>query len=147
ETGADGAFRVLDASGQDVATAPGAAVVRTGADAQVRLWAGTAAEQVISAPGNTFTELFPGVDVTVTAASVDPVAITVDVDDTARTAAAADFVKQIASLLTRIDNGSKATVGTGQGESTTLGVFTGDSTVRALRQSLATAVQHPIDGA
>ena len=32
------------------------------------------------------------------------------------------------------------------GEKTTLGVFTGDSTVRNLRTALANAVQHPIDG-
>lgn len=146
ESGEKGAFRVLDAGGQDVATATGAAVVATGADAQVRLWAGTAAEQVVTSASNTFTELFSGVDVTVSAVSADPVTIGVAVDDKARTTAAADFVKQIASLLTRIDNGSKATVGGGADDTTTLGVFTGDSTVRALRQSLAEAVQHPVDG-
>ncbi|GEK86927.1 flagellar filament capping protein FliD [Microbacterium aerolatum] len=153
ESGADSAFRVFRGdeaavaagTAADVATAPGAAVVTTGSDAQVRLWAGTAAEQVITSSKNTFTDLFAGVDVTVTAASADPVTVGVAVDDKARTTAAADFVKQIASLLTRIDNGSKATVGTGD-DATTLGVFTGDSTVRALRQSLAQAVQHPIDG-
>jgi len=146
ESGEKGAFRVLDAGGQDIATAPGAAVVATGADAQVRLWAGTAAEQLVTSASNTFTELFSGVDVTVSAVSADPVTIGVAVDDKARTTAAAEFVKQIASLLTRIDNGSKATVGGGADDTTTLGVFTGDSTVRALRQSLAEAVQHPVDG-
>ncbi|WP_404435795.1 flagellar filament capping protein FliD [Microbacterium aerolatum] len=153
ESGADSAFRVFrgdEASVEagtaaDVADATGAAIITTGADAQVRLWAGTAAEQVVTSSKNTFTDLFAGVDVTVTAASADPVTVGVAVDDKARTTAAADFVKQIASLLTRIDNGSKATVGTGD-DATTLGVFTGDSTVRALRQSLAQAVQHPIDG-
>jgi len=153
-SGADGAFRayrgdaaaVAAGTAVDVATETGAAVVTTGADAQVRLWAGTAAEQVITSSTNTFTELFPGVDVTATAASADPVTIGVAVDDAARTTAAADFIKQIASLLTRIDNGSKATVGESSGDKTTLGVFTGDSTVRALRQALAQAVQHPVDG-
>lgn len=146
ESGEKGAFRVLDAGGQDVVSAIGAAVVTTGTDARVRLWAGTAAEQVITSASNTFTELFSGVDVTVSAVSADPVTIGVAVDDKARTTAAADFIKQIASLLTRIDNGSKATVGGGADDTTTLGVFTGDSTVRALRQSLAEAVQHPVDG-
>lgn len=154
ETGADSAFQVFRGdvasveagTAADVAEAPGAAVITTGADAVVRLWAGTAAEQTITSSKNTFTDLFAGVDVTVSAASADPVTVGVAVDDKARTTAAADFIKQIASLLTRIDNGSKATVGTGDA-ATTLGVFTGDSTVRALRQSLAQAVQYPVDGA
>lgn len=154
ETGEDSAFRVLRGdiasveagTAADVVDAPGAAIVATGTDAQVRLWAGTAAEQVITSSENTFTDLFTGVDVTVTAASTDAVTVGVTVDDAARTTAAADFVKQLASILTRIDNGSKATVGGGADDTTTLGVFTGDSTVRALRQSLAEAIQHPIDG-
>ncbi|HWK76606.1 flagellar filament capping protein FliD [Microbacterium sp.] len=146
ESGADGSFRVLRANGDDVAAAPGAAVVTTGSDAQVRLWAGTAAEQVITSSKNTFTDLFTGVDVTVSAVSTEPVTVSAATDDAASTKAAAEFIKQVASLLTRIDNGSKATVGATAGETTTLGVFTGDSTIRALRQSLADAIQHPIDG-
>ncbi|WP_194420313.1 flagellar filament capping protein FliD [Microbacterium abyssi] len=152
ESGEQGSFSVFRGdeaavgADTDISAAPGAAIIVTGADAQVRLWAGTAAEQTITSSSNTFTDLFTGVDVTVSAVSTDPVTVGVAVDDKARTTAAADFVKQIASLLTRIDNGSKATVGTGD-EATTLGVFTGDSTVRALRQSLAQAVQYPVDGA
>jgi flagellar hook-associated protein 2 len=148
ESGEQGAFHVYrgDEAAVAAGTAPGAAIVVTGSDAQVRLWAGTAAEQTITSSKNTFTDLFPGVDVTVAKPSADPITIGVAVDDKARTAAAADFVKQIASLLTRIDNGSKATVGESSGDTTTLGVLTGDSTVRALRQSLAQAVQYPVDG-
>ena len=154
ETGASGAFQVLrgDAAAvaagtaADIADAPGAAVVTTGVDAQVRLWAGTDAEQVLTSASNTFTDLFPGVDVTVSGASADPVSIDVAVDAAARTASASAFVKQIAAILTGIDNGSKATVATSGDAATTLGVFTGDSTVRSLRQALAQAVQAPIDG-
>lgn len=154
ESGVDSTFHVFRGdtaaveagTAVDVATTAGAAIVATGADAQVRLWAGTAAEQTITSSENTFTDLFTGIDVTVTAASTDPVTVGVAVDNAARTTAAADFVKQIASLLTRIDNGSKATVGGGADDTTTLGVFTGDSTVRALRQALAEAVQYPVDG-
>lgn len=154
ESGSESAFRVfrgdeaaVDAgTAADIVAASGAAIVTTGADAQVRLWAGTAAEQTITSSSNTFTELFAGVDVTVSAASTEPVTVGVAVDDKARTTAAADFIKQVASILTRIDNGSKATVGSASGDATTLGVFTGDSTIRALRQSLADAIQHPIDG-
>lgn len=154
ESGTDGAFRVFRGdiaaveagTAADVVDSPGAAIVATGSDAQVRLWAGTAAEQVITSSSNTFTELFAGVDITVAAVSADPVTVSVAVDDASRTTAAADFIKQIASLLTRIDNGSKATVGGGADDTTTLGVFTGDSTVRALRRALEESIQYPIDG-
>lgn len=71
--------------------------------------------------------------------------VTVARDDKKQTTTAETYVKEIAALLTRIDNGSKATVGD-VGESTTLGVFTGDSTVRNLRGALANAMQHPVDG-
>ena len=151
QTGQAGAFRVYrgDAAAgtaTDVATAPGGAVVTVGADAQLRLWAGTAAEQIVTSSGNTFTGLFPGVDVTVSAASPDPVSIQVAVDQNARSKAAGDFVNGVASILTRIDKGSTATVPDAPGGTTTLGVFTGDSTVRALRQALADAVQRPVNG-
>jgi len=154
ETGADGAFRVYRGdiaaveagTAADLSTLPGAAVIATGSDAQVRLWAGTAAEQVMTSATNTFTGLFPGVDVTVSKASATPVQLTVEADTEARTKAAGEFVNGIASILARIAKGSTATVASAVGGTTTLGVFTGDSTVRALRQALSEAVQHPIDG-
>lgn len=150
-SGSGSAFRVLrggaDAvaagTAQDVATEPGAAVTVPAADARVLLWAGTAAEQAITSETNTFTDLFPGVDVTIAAAGADPVTIAVSDDPAESAAATTDFVTQLATLLARIDKGSTATVG---GETTTLGVFTGDSTVRALRQALAEAVQFPVGG-
>lgn len=148
EAGAAGAFRLYrgSATGTDVALEPGAAVVSTGADAQIRLWAGTAAEQAITSASGTFSGLFPGVDVSVTAVTADPVTITVTSDVAAQKVAHGDFVKQLAAILTRIDNGSKATVPGSSGEKTTLGVFTGDSTVRALRGALADAIQRPVGG-
>ncbi|MFK3676396.1 flagellar filament capping protein FliD [Microbacterium sp. NPDC090218] len=130
----------------DLSTETGAAVIATGADAQLRLWAGTSAEQVLTSSSNTFTDLFDGVDVTVTAASADPVTIGVTVDTAARTKASADFIAAVKDILTRIDNGSKTTIAAKPGDKTTLGVFTGDSTIRGLRNALADAVQHPVDG-
>ena len=154
ESGADGAFRVFlgDADAvagglaTDLSAQPGAAVVTQGTDAQVRLWAGTAAEQTVTSSSNTFVDLFPGVDVTVTKASADPVTVTVASDTAASTTAVADFVKQITAVLSGIAKGSTATPATSAGGSTTLGVFTGDSTVRALRTALTDAVQYPVDG-
>ena len=130
----------------DIATETGAAVIAVGSDAQLRLWAGTSAEQVLTSTSNTFTDLFDGVDVTVSAVSADPVTIGVTIDTAARTKASGEFIAAIKDILTRIDNGSKSTVPAAPGGKTTLGVFTGDSTVRALRTAIADAVQHPIDG-
>lgn len=153
-TGEAGAFRVLrggiaetDAgTAIDLAAEPGAAIITAGADARIRLWAGTGAEQVISSADGVFTDLFAGVGVTVTAQPADPVAIAVDADAGAQAKAHGDIIAQIARILSGIDRGSAATVPTGAGEKTTLGVFTGDSTVRALRRALGDAVQLPVGG-
>jgi flagellar hook-associated protein 2 len=152
ETGAAAAFTLfrgtateVDAgTATDISTEAGAAVITEGADARIRLYAGSAAEQVLTSGTNTFT-LADGIDVTVSQAGSDPVRISVVRDSAAQTAAAEAFVKEIAGLLTRIDNGSKATIAD-RGETTTLGVFTGDSTVRSLRTALAAAVQAPVGG-
>ena len=152
-TGAEGAFslqrgtaaEVAASTAVDVSTEPGAAVLARGTDAVIRLFAGTAAEQVVTSASNTFTDIGEGIDITVGTVSADPVTVTVTPDAKAQSDAAAAFVKEIATLLTRIDNGSKATVAE-PGKTTTLGVFTGDSTVRSLRAALASAVQSPVDG-
>ncbi|MBC6494837.1 flagellar filament capping protein FliD [Microbacterium sp. 4-7] len=152
ETGAAGAFtlnrgtaaEVTAGTAVDLGAAPGAALLAQGADARIRLFAGTDAEQTLNSASNTIT-VGEGIEVTVTKASADPVTVTVARDAKKQSSTAEAFVKEIAALLVRIDNGSKATIGE-VGETTTLGVFTGDSTVRNLRGALATAVQHPIDG-
>jgi len=152
ETGAAGAFtlhrgtaaEVTAGTAVDLGAAPGAALLTQGADARIRLFAGTDAEQTLNSASNTIT-VGEGIEVTVTKASADPVTVTVARDAKKQSSTAEAFVKEIAALLVRIDNGSKATIGE-VGETTTLGVFTGDSTVRNLRGALATAVQHPIDG-
>ncbi|MDN3309664.1 flagellar filament capping protein FliD [Microbacterium oryzae] len=129
----------------DVASETGAAIITEGSDAMIRLYAGTAAEQTITSASNAFTAVAAGVDITVTRAGAEPVTVAVTADPVAQTKTAETFVKQVADLLTRIDNGSKATVADAGG-TTTLGVFTGDSTVRALRTGLANAIQYPVDG-
>jgi flagellar hook-associated protein 2 len=154
ETGGANAFQVFrgDAAAvaagtaSDLAGEPGSAIVTVGADAQVRLWAGTAAEQTVTSASNTLTSLFAGVDVTVTRAQSAPVAVTVTADAAGSTDAAKAFVTQIGTLLAGIARGSTATAATAPGEQTRLGVFTGDSTVRALSQALTGAVQLPLDG-
>lgn len=154
ETGAAAAFQVFrgDAAAvtagtaTDLATEPGGATVTTGADAQVRLWAGTAAEQTVTSASNTFTQLFAGVEVTVSRATTTPATLSVAADTTKSTAAAKAFVGAVGTLLAGIARGSTATAASAPGEQTRLGVFTGDSTVRSLNQAMTAAVQLPIDG-
>ncbi|MFJ4225285.1 flagellar filament capping protein FliD [Microbacterium sp. NPDC089695] len=152
ETGEDARFTLhrgtaaqVDAgTAADLSTAPGAAVISQGSDARIRLFAGTSAEQTLTSGSNTIS-VGEDISVTVSTVSADPVTVSVALDAKGQSATAAAFIKEVAALFTRIDNGSKATVGK-VGETTTLGVFTGDSTVRGLRTALANAVQHPIDG-
>ncbi|WP_295011342.1 flagellar filament capping protein FliD [uncultured Microbacterium sp.] len=128
----------------DITTEQGAAIVTAGSDARIRLFAGTAAEQSLTSADGSFT-VGEGITVTAVKTTSDPVTVAVSPDTKAQSTTAETFVKQVSALLTRIDNGSKATIGA-PGKDTTLGVFTGDSTVRALRGALASAVQSPVDG-
>ncbi|WEK59967.1 MAG: flagellar filament capping protein FliD [Candidatus Microbacterium colombiense] len=138
------AAEVASGTAADMAAETGAAVLAQGADARVRMFAGTAAEQTLISASNTIS-IGEDIDVTVSKAGADSIVVSVALDAKAQTTKAEAFIKEIASLLTRIDNGSKSTVGA-VGEKTTLGVFTGDSTVRNLRTALADAVQYPVDG-
>lgn len=152
ETGEDARFTLhrgtaadVDAGvSTDLSTQTGAAIISQGSDARIRLFAGTSAEQTLTSASNTIA-VGEDISVTVSQVSVDPVTVNVALDAKAQSTTAAAFIKEVATLLTRIDNGSKATVGK-VGETTTLGVFTGDSAVRTLRTALANAVQHPVDG-
>lgn len=152
ETGAEARFTLhrgtaadVDAgTSTDLSTQPGAAIISQGSDARIRLFAGTDAEQTLASASNTIS-VGEDISVTVSKVSADPVTVSVALDAKAQSATAAAFIKDVAALMARIDNGSTATVGK-VGETTTLGVFTGDSTVRTLRTGLANAVQHPVDG-
>ncbi|MDO3698797.1 flagellar cap protein FliD N-terminal domain-containing protein, partial [Curtobacterium flaccumfaciens] len=90
KTGAAGGFQVYRGGADDVAagtatnvlTETGAAVVTAATDASVTLWAGTAAAQTVTSATNTFTGLVPGLDVTVSKATTEPVTVTVAQDTT-----------------------------------------------------------------
>ncbi|TFV98815.1 flagellar filament capping protein FliD [Leifsonia flava] len=147
-TGADAAFGVLRGS-TNLLAEPGAAAIRTAQDAEVALWSGTAAEQVVRSSTNTFTGLIGDVDVTVSAASVDPVTVTVARDPSVASTAAKALTDAIKAILGSIDAKSASSTTTNADGSTTpkLGSFTGDSTVRSARLALASAVSMPIGGA
>lgn len=155
-TGADAAFQVYLGTEAEVdagtATAltdqPGAALVRQGADAAVTLFAGTAAEQQLTSASNTFAELLPGVDVTVSAVTAAPVTIDVTADAKASSAAVSGFLDRIREVLAFVDAKSATTKSTdAAGEPiTVVGSFTSDANIRTLRQALVAAVQAPIGG-
>jgi flagellar hook-associated protein 2 len=157
ETGAAAAFQIfqgdeaaVDAgTAVDLATVPGAALVRQAQDAAVTLWPGTAAAQEVTSASNTFDDLLPGVDVTVSKATTEPVSVVVGQDLTASSQAAQTFVDQVKSVLSFITQKqatSKSTDADGN-PVTNLGSFTSDSNIRTLQQALVGAIQAPVDGA
>lgn len=156
ETGADGAFEVFRGNAAEVTggTAtnlladPGAAVISTASDAQVTLWAGTAAEQSITSSTNTFSDLLPGVSVTVSKIEAAPVSITVARDDAAIGTVASTLVAELSKVLSFIDAKSAVSTTTSAAGtvSTTAGSFTGNSAVRDLRAKVVSAAAAPIGG-
>ncbi|MET3977059.1 flagellar filament capping protein FliD [Cellulosimicrobium sp. TH-20] len=152
-TGASGAFSFhagtaaeVDAgTATNLLAAPGAATVTAAADSVVRLWAGTAAEQTVTSASTTFTDLLPGVDVTVSKASADPVTVTVGEDPEARANKVRSLVDAVSAILARIGTQTKVTIGSDG--STSGATLAGESIVRNARQSLLGAVTDPVDGA
>ena len=155
-TGADSAFSVYQGTASDVSggtatnvlTAPGSAVIRTAQDASIKLFAGTTAEQVITSSTNTFTDLLPGVSVTASAVSADPVSIAVTRDDKKISAVASGLVDSVNSAFVLIAAQTSVSTSTDANGVTTTkaGVFSGDSTIRDIRQQALDAVGLPING-
>lgn len=155
-TGADGAFQVFRGSAADVTagtatnllTATGAATVQAASDASVTLWAGTAAEQVITSKTNTFADLLPGVNVTVSKVEASPVSITIAKDTAAVGKLAENLVGNLTSVFNFIASKSTVTQGTdASGKATTsAGVFTGNSSVRDVNAQIMTAATAPVNG-
>jgi len=156
KTGSAGDFTLREGSAADVAAGtapdvvarPGAAVVAAARDASVTLWAGTAAEQVVTSSSNTFTDVLPGVSVTVSAVSADPVHLTVARDAKAAAKVATDLVAGVNGALSLISTRSAASSTTNASGTTTVtpGVFGGNSVTRAVTQRLTDAVIAPVGG-
>jgi flagellar hook-associated protein 2 len=156
DSGASSAFTVYSGSAADVTagsatdvlTQPGAAVIRVAQDASVTLWAGTPAAQVITSKTNTFADLLPGVSVTVSGASADPVTISVARDTTASSAAAASVVNALNGVLAYISTRTVSTASTDASGKPILsgGVFTGDNMTRVVSQKLLDAASAPVAG-
>ncbi|MCU1421935.1 MAG: hypothetical protein JWN36_1586 [Microbacteriaceae bacterium] len=155
-TGVAGAFSVYQGSAADVTAgtatdvlaAPGAAIVKTAQDASVTLWAGSSAEQTITSSTNTFKDLLPGVQVTVSATTTDPATLSVARDVNAVSTMASKFVDSLNAVFNSISTQSATTTGTNADGTTsiTAGVFTGDSTIRDINSKIMTAATSPING-
>ena len=147
-TGTDAAFSVTANGTDPFSTAGGGMVLKAARNAEVTLWAGVpGAETTISSATNTFTGLMPGVDVTVTSASDTPVTLTVVRDDKAITDVASKLVAGLVDIFSYINRNAAVTTSTSSGTTkATGGLFTGDSGVRDIKQSMMTAATSPVDG-
>ncbi|GAA4662931.1 flagellar filament capping protein FliD [Arthrobacter cryoconiti] len=155
DTGAANAFNVYDGSAAEVTAgtatsltaAPGAAVLRTGKDAAVTLWAGTPAELSISSASNTFAGIAPGLDITVHQLSATAVSVDVTRDGGMVTDAAKELMSNVNIILGSIFTQSAVSGSTGAGGSgVTSGLFTSNSTTSAAKDKLFNAVAAPING-
>ena len=156
ETGADAAFeihrgtsaQVTGGTSINVLTEPGAATISVAQDAELTLWAGTTASQSISSSTNTFADVLPGVDLTVTAVSADPITLTVARDDKAISKVAESFVSALNGVFALISTKSTVTDSTDTAGTpiVSAGPFTGDSTVRGVNQQILSAASMPVDG-
>ena len=122
--------------------------VSTAKDAAVTLWAGTSAAQTVTSSTNTFSQLMPGVTITVGAMSPDPVTITVARDDAKIAATAAGLVTALNDIFSFVDARTAVSTTTGPtGLSVTKsGIFSGDSAVRDIDQRLLRAASMPVGG-
>ena len=155
-TGTDAAFSVFQGTeaqvtagtASNVLAASGAAQLTAARDAEVALWAGTDAEQLITSKTNTFSELLPGVAITVSKAAADPVTVSVARDGAAASAVVKGLVTAVSEVLAFIDVRTKITNSTDADGNPVVsgGSLTGDSTVRSARQSILSAMSMPVNG-
>ncbi len=110
-------------------------------DAELTLWAGSAAEQSITSATNTFADLLPGVAVTLNGIPTAPVTMAVARDDAKATKSASDLVAGVNDILTLIS--SRSAVNT-SGTSVSGGIFTGESSVREVNQRILSAASMPL---
>ncbi|MGO4102390.1 flagellar filament capping protein FliD [Leifsonia sp. YAF41] len=143
--GEDGAFSVSTAS---VAPELALTEIQKASDASITIWAGTPAAQIITSKTNTFADVLPGVSVTVSGVSVDPVTISITRDDEANSKAAGALVAALSEIFAEIAAKAAITTKTDASGSTTTtgGPFTGDSTVRDAKQKIISAATAPVNG-
>lgn len=153
KSGAAGSFQAYQGTAADVTAGTatdlmsqtGAAVITQAQDATATLYAGTAAQQTITSSTNTFTNLFPGVNVTATAASTSPVTITVASDNAGISKQASDLVASVNDMVGNIASNSAVTsnVNSQGGSTSSGGLFTGDTTISGIADAITDAVYMP----
>lgn len=143
KTGLAGGFTIADPDGT-----AGLTKVQTAQDAQIKLWAGTAAEVILNSATNTFSELLPGVSATVSEVSATPTRVTVARDNPQISKAASDLVGAVNGVLAQIATKSAVVSSTDAAGNpiTSGGVFTGDSTIRTVSAAILAAASQPVDG-
>lgn len=129
-TGGDQAFDLTDATG---AALLGGATVRGGRDASIDIGGITATSRT-----NTFTDVVPGVTITLAANATGAAEVEVDRDAAGTSASASSFVDGINAILGQLGNLTSTST-------TAKGVLAGDSGLRRLSSSLQEAM-YPADG-
>ncbi|TVU59694.1 hypothetical protein FQP90_18510 [Paenarthrobacter nitroguajacolicus] len=155
-SGAAGAFtayqgtsaQVTAGTAVDLMADPSAAVVKSAQDAKATLYAGTPAAQVLTSGTNTFADVLPGVSVTASAVSTGPVTITVASDVPGITKKAEELVKSVNDVLGFIAIYTAVSQTTDAKGATVpkAGIFTGNSTVRAVNDQVLASLSRPING-
>ncbi len=134
-TGAAGDFTLTNGDGSDLL---GGATVRTGQDASI-----TVGTDTIHSSTNTFTDLLPGISVTLGAGAVAGTAV--DIATTTDAKAMSDkvkgFVDSLNTILGDIDTATKGSV-----NGTKAGPLAGDSTLRNVRDALVSALYSTAGG-
>lgn len=150
ETGTENAFTV--ARSTVGGTAPVALEqIRAASDASVTIFAGTSAARTLTSASNTFEGLMSGVDVTVsavTASDAPDVTLTVTADKSALRALASGLVSNLGAILGDITSRTASTTTTASDGGSVVkgGLFSGDSTIRNLQQTLLSQASAPVDG-
>jgi flagellar hook-associated protein 2 len=153
-SGAAGDFTVYQGTPSDVAagtatnilTAPGAAAIQSASDASITLWPGTAAAQTVTSANNTLTNLLPGVSVTISAMTANPVTLTMKQDAATISTAASYLIGSVNTVLQSIATNSAITSSTDSSGNVTTsgGPFAGDGALRnAATQLFNTIAQLP----
>jgi flagellar hook-associated protein 2 len=143
KTGVAGGFSIADPDGT-----AGLTKVQSAQDAQIKLWAGTAAEATLSSATNTFADVLSGVSITVSEVSATPARVTVARDNAQINKAASDLVSSVNGVLAQIATKSAVVSSTDASGNpvTSGGVFTGDSTVRTVNAAILAAASQPLNG-
>lgn len=140
-TGASSAFELTDGTNPIALTGTAAGLLQTGSSTT-----GTGAEIIVGSDtidqdSNTFTNLMPGVDVTIGAQAKGDVTISVAQDAKTAAAAAQSLVDVANDILSAIDKQTSY-----DSTNKTSGPLAGDSTLRSLRSQVLDTVTNAADG-